>query len=65
MAEGVGFEPTDPFRDRWFSRPVPLTARTPLRAFGHVSDDTFVIIPVLFFFVNNSIHKIKNNFIID
>jgi hypothetical protein len=23
MAEGVGFEPTESFHPRWFSRPVP------------------------------------------
>ena len=31
MAEGVGFEPTVTFQPRRFSRPVPSTARPPLR----------------------------------
>jgi hypothetical protein len=31
VAEGVGFEPTVTFRPRRFSRPVPSTARPPLR----------------------------------
>jgi hypothetical protein len=32
LAEGVGFEPTNDFRRCRFSRPVPSTARPPLRA---------------------------------
>ena len=32
LAEGVGFEPTSDFRRCRFSRPVPSTARPPLRA---------------------------------
>ena len=31
VAEGVGFEPTVTFQPRRFSRPVPSTARPPLR----------------------------------
>ena len=31
LAEGVGFEPTEPFQAQRFSRPSPSTARTPLQ----------------------------------
>ena len=31
MAEGVGFEPTNEFPHRWFSRPVLSTAQPPLQ----------------------------------
>ena len=30
MAEGVGFEPTEPAKAQRFSRPPPSTTRTPL-----------------------------------
>ena len=31
MADGVGFEPTEPLQARWFSRPVHSTALPPIR----------------------------------
>ena len=31
LEEGVGFEPTEPFRVHWFSRPAPSTTRTSLQ----------------------------------
>jgi hypothetical protein len=36
MAEGVGFEPTSDLRRCRFSRPVPSTARPPLRLDGQI-----------------------------
>src|SRR5271167_1114791 len=36
VAEGVGFEPTVTFQPRRFSRPVPSTARPPLRCLDRV-----------------------------
>ena len=34
MAEAVGFEPTNEFPRRWFSRPVPSTTRPRFRQTG-------------------------------
>ena len=31
LAEGEGFEPPEPFRVQWFSRPPPSTTRPSLR----------------------------------
>ena len=35
MAEGEGFEPPEPFRVQWFSRPPPSTTRPSLRQFDY------------------------------
>ena len=39
MADGVGFEPTERSHVRRFSRPVPSTARPPIRPMNEVQKD--------------------------